>query len=658
MTIKARLVALLLVPLLALTIIGGRSLLSLNSVVGEMAKVSELSDLAVHVSSLVHECQKERGMTAGFIGSNGEKFASELPTQRTNTDQKIQELHTFLEGFEATNYDTSLQESFSNAMTRLEQISTKRQSITALQLPLSDALAYYTGMNGVFLDSIATMTAQSSNASLSSEIAAYVNFLKSKERAGVERAVLTGTFAKDAFEPGMYKKFSALVSAQDSFMDSFLAMATDEAKSQYQNAAAQTPFAKVREYRAIADEKMVDGQFGVDPNAWFSTCTAKINILKETEDWLSATLITNSADIRSGASTQRAFMAFFVILIIGVVACGGIWTIKSITKPIAATIKSLNIIAEGDLTERLDAGRKDEMGQIAHAANQMGESLSELIREVTRASGDVAAAATEVAASSEEMAAGMDEQTGHVSLVTAAVEEMSVSVIEVARKSGEAANQAKQSSDEATQGGEVVGQTVTGIESIANFVNNSARAVESLGQKSEEIGQIIETINDIADQTNLLALNAAIEAARAGEHGRGFAVVADEVRKLAERTQQATEEVGKSISEIQEETKAAVEGMDGCRNQVGEGVKLAQLAGSALSTIVGGSDSVAAEISDIAAAADEQSTAVESISQSVEQINAVARQGAEGAGQGAIAAAQLSSHAEQLQSLVTRFRVD
>jgi methyl-accepting chemotaxis protein len=284
---------------------------------------------------------------------------------------------------------------------------------------------------------------------------------------------------------------------------------------------------------------------------------------------------------------------------------------------------------DGDLTVRINDASRDECGMLAQQFDNFVSRVQEIMKSVSESSHSVASAATQIAASNEEMSAGLAEQADQVSQVSAATEEMSATSQEVANKS--------------TEGKGVVEETVRRIEEIAGEVKASAAAVNTLGQKSEEIGQIIAVINDIADQTNLLALNAAIEAARAGEHGRGFAVVADEVRKLAERTTQATEQVGSSIREIQSETEGAVRRMEAGTQKVQGGVEFARQAGDALGSIV--------------AAAEQQSAATIEISQSVEQINSVAMQSKEGAQQAAAAAAQLSAEAEKLQALVKRFKL-
>jgi methyl-accepting chemotaxis protein len=330
---------------------------------------------------------------------------------------------------------------------------------------------------------------------------------------------------------------------------------------------------------------------------------------------------------------------------------------RMLTRPVNAMVKTMQeIITNNDLTRRINLKSNNEVGQIAHWFDEMVGSLQQIISSVTGSARQVAAAATQIAATSEEMASGLSAQEKQASQVSAAVEEMSASITEVAQRSQTASKSAGDSQGEATKGGEIVSGTVSEIHRIAEDVKASADKMSELGAKGEKIGSIIEVINDIADQTNLLALNAAIEAARAGEQGRGFAVVADEVRRLAERTSQATEEVARSIREIQNDTRSAIERIETGAKRVAQGVELANSAGSALSNIVSTSQTVASMVQSIAAAAEEQSAASSTIAKSVEEINAVTRESAAGAGQAAQASMELSKQAESLQQLVGRFK--
>ncbi len=366
-----------------------------------------------------------------------------------------------------------------------------------------------------------------------------------------------------------------------------------------------------------------------------------------------------AADI-SSAVISAAVTQITIGGVCTVIALGILWVcMGSITRPLGRLIDSMREVASGngDLTRRLNIVRADEIGQLSHWFDRFMDNIHGIVSEVAASAREVAASSTQIAASAEHMAAGMEKQEKQTQQVSAAVEQMSSSVVEVARKSAEAADTASESGRQAAEGGTVVGQTVSEIKGIATQVTQSAQSVGALGTKSEQIGQIIGVINDIADQTNLLALNAAIEAARAGEHGRGFAVVADEVRKLAERTTQATKEVASSINEIQQETRTAVERIEGGVKQVHVGVELAGSAGQALAKIVASSQAVQQMVQGIAAAAQEQSAAATEIARNVEQISIVTRESAEGANQASTAAAQLSQRAESLQKIVGRFKV-
>ncbi|MEM1445739.1 MAG: methyl-accepting chemotaxis protein [Planctomycetota bacterium] len=335
-----------------------------------------------------------------------------------------------------------------------------------------------------------------------------------------------------------------------------------------------------------------------------------------------------------------------------------LFLIRSLVGSTRRVLKVLAAVAQGDLTQEPIAMKaSDEMGELARATDQMAGSLKEIIRDVTFSAQEVAMASGEIAESSDEIAQGMNEQTTQVQQVSAAVEQMSCSVTEVARKSTDAAASADKSGNAAREGGEIVRDTIDGMQAISEAVSASASSVQELGKRGEQIGEIIATINDIADQTNLLALNAAIEAARAGEHGRGFAVVADEVRKLADRTTQATDEIGNSIQEIQTETTEAVGRMNAGTEQVTHGVAKASAAGESLSEIVSSAQDVAEMIQSIASAADQQSTASDDVARSIETISAVSQRTSERGQQAAQTAALLSQKAEALQTVCRRFKL-
>ncbi len=374
-----------------------------------------------------------------------------------------------------------------------------------------------------------------------------------------------------------------------------------------------------------------------------------LDSLKEDSQTVSSRVNGQLASSRTQTLIAAA-IAISISIVLAVVVSRGV------TKPIKSFIASFEVIAAGDLTQRVACKARDEIGDLAKGFNTLIAEISSIICSVQDTANNVAAAATEVAATSEQMASTTDQQRSQVTQVAAAVEQLSATINEVSGRTSDVSRQSTGAGQQASEGGQIVSRTVSEMEQIASQVDVTSTAVGNLSTKADQIGEILTVINDIADQTNLLALNAAIEAARAGEHGRGFAVVADEVRKLAERTQQATQEVSQSITEIQHSTAEATEMMGTSRKRVASGVELAQQAGRSLESIVNGSNSVAQSIDSIAAAVEEQSATSTEIARSIEVISASADEASQGAGQAAAAATQLSGNAETLRELVARFK--
>jgi aerotaxis receptor len=250
-----------------------------------------------------------------------------------------------------------------------------------------------------------------------------------------------------------------------------------------------------------------------------------------------------------------------------------------------------------------------------------------------------------------------NEQSAATASAAAAIEQATVSIGEVAEHAQSAQLVAQKAGELSQNGAGLSSKATVTILALADTVKKSASQVETLGDRSAEISRIVGVIKEIADQTNLLALNAAIEAARAGEQGRGFAVVADEVRKLAERTANATQEIGSMIATIQSDTQQAVDGMRSGATLVENGVELVQEAEAALREIAAEMGNTNQMVSDISHASAEQENALIQLAQNVEKVADMTEKNVAVVSQTESLVGDLSKVADRMRQSVQQFAV-
>ncbi|WP_051689480.1 methyl-accepting chemotaxis protein [Pelobacter seleniigenes] len=342
---------------------------------------------------------------------------------------------------------------------------------------------------------------------------------------------------------------------------------------------------------------------------------------------------------------------------------------RSISRPMALTVKTIEEIEKGRYHQRLSLNRNDEIGKLGSAMDGLADSFETVILPMLDklANGDITfspvprdeldgpqvalkkvsdnlndtmgtiqssaqqinSASGQVADASQSLSQGATESAASLEEITSSLNELS--------------SQTKLNAENATQVNQLSKEARLVAEEGNSKMQNMVAAMAEISDASQSINKIIKVIDEIAFQTNLLALNAAVEAARAGQHGKGFAVVAEEVRNLAARSAKAASETAELIA--------------GSVGKTANGAEIANQTASALEKIYSSVVKVSELAEEIAASSNEQAQGIGQINEGLGQIDQVIQQNTATAEESAAAAEELSSQAEELLNMLSLFRL-
>jgi len=375
MSIKQKLVLIMSIPLAVVILLATK--LAYNSYTNStnLEKLTKVVVLSTKIGALVHETQKERGLTAGYLGSKGENFNSELLNQRLLTNKRKEDFENYLSRFSYENYSDEFSSKLQESFQQLEYIDSIRNKVTSFDITTPEAITYYTNANTFLLNIVSSITKLSTNVSVSRDITSYMSFLLSKERAGIERAVGANTFVRDGFASGMKVKFITLIAEQNAYTDAFIKVSDSSSIDYYKTTVQGLAVNEVAKMRNTLLNSSTNKNFGVEAVYWFEQITKKIEILKNVEDYLSTKLI-NSINIELDMAQKD-------MIIFGLLSAFGIVMTLILARTIAfAILIDVDVVKKGlsdffafinfekDDIELLEVSSKDELGMMSKTINE------------------------------------------------------------------------------------------------------------------------------------------------------------------------------------------------------------------------------------------------------------------------------------------------
>ncbi len=624
-----------------------------------LSEMSANADMLANGSKFVRELQIERG-TSGLALSGG-IGKDAVAAQRVKTDAASTAFHASLEHAIVKGDPKALAEKIA------ANLRDSRNLFDASAAPASVVQSYTVTVRGTL--SLCGMAADSrTTKGLGKRMTSLMIVEEARESAGLMRATLSRSLS----DPGGVNIESRLLLARTVY--SVDANLNSPAITLSPGSAAQLD--KVRNgdlwkrLNQIASTVVAgSGDAGVTGSECFALATQMVDSIGDVIDLEQKALASQARQLIGAGDREMATTAVLLLVSLSIALGLGFLAIRGIVRSLLQLSNACGVIALGDLNCSVDVVGNDDIARVAAELNRMIASSVQKQRAMeTLANGDfsvaipvssdrdslgmamrkmvdqVGSALSQTLASVDEVNSGTGQIADASQSLSQGATESAASLEEISASATQIGQQARHNAEIASQSNQLAMAAKSAAETGSHRMQGLNASMAAITESSAQIAKIIKAIDDIAFQTNILALNAAVEAARAGRHGKGFAVVAEEVRSLAARSAKAARETADLI--------------EGSKNRVDDGNKIAKETAEALSEIVSGIVNVGDLVGEMAAASNEQAQGIAQISQGLAQIDQVTQQNTATAEQTAAAAEQLSGQADELRALISQFKLD
>lgn len=383
--IKNKLSLMLLVPFIGLFYF---LLIDIQQKVTLQKDLDDLQDLVtfvLDVDELLHKTQLERGLSSGFMSNESNEFKEMLVKHRSVTDKAIANFKASIDAFTMNHDETQLNAAINQAKINLEDLQNKRRTVDQKKISLKETLNYYTHLNLSLLNITEFLKKMSTDDQISKALSAYINFIRSEERQGYERALLIRAFSTDSFTNEEFILFNRIDSERETYYAVFQSFASKDIQAFSNEIFSRKESQEVDRLIDIAFEKSDQGNFGIDPEYWHNMATQKLDLIQLVSEKLSSNIIADTQALKEAAKSNLLktiifagvliLLSLYLVYNISIIIVGSILKLRDVTK---------EMIENGNSTIQVNISNNDEIGDLGASFNKMMLSLREKSQDLEK----------------------------------------------------------------------------------------------------------------------------------------------------------------------------------------------------------------------------------------------------------------------------------
>jgi diguanylate cyclase (GGDEF)-like protein/PAS domain S-box-containing protein len=386
--VRTRIALALALPIIGVLVLSLWILSGYFRTANDMRNLRSIAELAPGIGDLVHALQKERGVSAIFIGADSAELAAKLPARHAETDQKRATAANALANFDDSRFGGTLTRRITAALETSDQIGTWRRAIAARTMTAPELTRLYGGAVTRLIDVVEEILVVSPRADLTRSVYAYLHLLHAKESSGLERAIGAAAFAGGRVDPASQARLGELIDHQRMYLEEFRFFATPGQIALLDRTLDGTGAAELERMRRIAAGSQNLRLTGdVKASRWYDITTQRIDRMKLVEDGLAADLIAMARHAEEAAERKARLVAVLAaILLAFTVAVAGMLA-RGIVQPMSRMTHAMSKLAARDDTVEItamDGRRGDEIGDMARAMIVFRENLVKVVQAEER----------------------------------------------------------------------------------------------------------------------------------------------------------------------------------------------------------------------------------------------------------------------------------